>query len=342
VLHHGFAADLWALPERHWGSLLHHVTGNKYHDIRLRDLALARGASLSEYGFTVGDKLVPCATEEEVYAFLDMPYIPPPMRENTGEIDLARQGQLPAVLTRAAVRGDLHVHTDWSDGTRGVRDMAVAARDRGYAYVCITDHSQGLGIAHGLDAARLRAQRAEIDRVNAELAPFRVLQGVEVEVRGDGSLDLADDALAGLDLVVAAVHSGLQQERATLMARAVAALRHPLVDVLAHPTGRIVGGRAGGDLDLETLYAEAVRTGTALEIDGDPRRLDLRDIHARAAITAGCTVAVDSDAHAVEGLENMFYGVGVAQRAWITPERVLNALSLDALLVRRKRNRHVT
>jgi DNA polymerase (family 10) len=169
-----------------------------------------------------------------------------------------------------------------------------------------------------------------------------VLQGVEVEVRGDGSLDLADDALAALDLVVAAVHSGLQQERATLTARAVAALRHPLVDVLAHPTGRIVGGRAGGDLDLETLYAEAVRTGTALEIDGDPRRLDLRDIHARAAITAGCTVAVDSDAHAVEGLENMFYGVGVAQRAWITPERVLNALSLDALLVRRKRNRHVT
>jgi DNA polymerase (family X) len=342
VLHNGFPADLWALPERHWGSLLHHVTGNKYHDIRLRDLALARGASLSEYGFTVGDQLVPCATEEEVYAFLGLQYIPPPMRENTGEIDLARQGQLPAVLTLEVVRGDLHVHTDWSDGTRGVRDMALAARDRGYAYVCITDHSQGLGIAHGLDAAQLRAQRAEIDRVNAELAPFRVLQGVEVEVRGDGSLDLADDALAALDLVVAAVHSGLRQEREKLTARAVAALRHPLVDVLAHPTGRILGGRAGGDVDMETLYAEAARTGTALEIDGDPRRLDLRDVHARAAITTGCTVAVDSDAHAVEGLENMFYGVGVAQRAWITPDRVLNALSLDALLVRRKRHRYAT
>jgi len=234
------------------------------------------------------------------------------------------------------------VHTDWSDGTRDVRDMAVAARDRGYAYVCITDHSQGLGIAHGLDAARLRAQRAEIDRVNAELAPFRVLQGVEVEVRGDGSLDLADDALAALDLVVAAVHSGLQQDREKLTARAVAALRHPLVDVLAHPTGRILGGRAGGDVDLETLYAEAVRTGTALEIDGDPRRLDLRDVHARAAIMTGCTVAVDSDAHAVEGLENMFYGVGIAQRAWTSPHRVLNALSLDALLARRKRHRHAT
>src|SRR5205085_2839076 len=178
VLHNGFAADLWALPERHWGSLLHHVTGNKYHDIRLRDLALARRASLSEYGFTVGDQLVPCATEEEVYAFLGLQYVPPTMRENTGEID----------------------------------------------------------------------------RVNAELAPFRVLQGVEVEVRGDGSLDLADDALAALDLVVAAVHSGLQQEGEKLTARAAAALRHPLVDILAHPTGRILGGRAGGDVDMETLY----------------------------------------------------------------------------------------
>ncbi|HWE62896.1 MAG TPA: DNA polymerase/3'-5' exonuclease PolX [Chloroflexota bacterium] len=339
VLQNGFPADLWVLPEPHWGSLLHHTTGNKYHDIRLRDLALARGASLSEYGITVGERLIPCATEAEIYAFLDMQYMPPPMRENTGEIDLALRHVLPAVIEQAQIRGDLHMHTEWSDGTRGVRDMALAARDRGYAYICITDHSQGLAVANGLDAARLRAQRAQIEQVNQELAPFKVLQGVELEVRGDGSLDLPDDVLAALDLVIAAVHSGLRQDRQRLTERAVAALRHPLVDVLAHPTGRIVGGRAGGDFDLDTLYAEAAATGTVLEIDGDPARLDLRDVHARAAIAAGCMLSVDSDAHAVEGLANMYYGVGVAQRAWVPPERVFNTLPLEALLARRARSR---
>ena len=213
VLQNGVAADLWVLPPPHWGSLLLHTTGSKYHDIRLRDLAIARGASLSEYGITTGERLIPCAREEEVYAFLGMQYIPPPMRENTGEIDLALRGALPPVVELAQMRSDLHVHTTWSDGTRSVRDMALAARDRGYACICITDHSQGLAIANGLDAARLRAQRLEIDQVNAELAPFRVLQGVELEVRADGSLDLPDEVLAELDLVIAAVHTGLRQER---------------------------------------------------------------------------------------------------------------------------------
>jgi DNA polymerase (family 10) len=339
VLQNGFAADLWVLPPPHWGSLLLHTTGNKYHDIRLRDLAIARGASLSEYGITIGDRLTPCAREEEVYDFLGMQYVPPPMRENTGEIDLALRGGLPPVVELGQMRADLHVHTTWSDGTRSVREMALAARDRGYTHLCITDHSQGLAIANGLDAARLRAQRQEIHQVNAELAPFRVLQGVEMEVRADGSLDLPDDVLAELDLVIAAVHTGLRQERDRLTERAMSALRHPLVDILAHPTGRIVGGRAGGDFDLERLYAEAARTGTALEIDGDPSRMDLRDVHARAALAAGCLFSIDSDAHSVEGLENLYYGIGVAQRAWLPPERVLNTLPLETLLARRKRQR---
>ncbi len=339
LLQDGFAADLRVLPERHWGSLLHHFTGNKYHNIRLRDLALARGAHMSEYGYTVGDELAPCATEAEVYAFLGMQYIPPPLRENTGEIDLALRGALPDVVQQEQLRGDLHAHSTWSDGAHGIRDMALAARERGYEYLCITDHSQGLGVANGLTPERLRAQRAEIDAVNAELAPFRVLQGSEVEVRADGRLDLPDEALAALDIVVAAVHSGLRQGRERVTGRALAALRHPLVDVLAHPTGRIVGGRPGGDFDLDALYAEAARTGTVLEIDGDPARLDLRDLHARAAVAAGCTLSVDSDAHAADGLDNVFYGVGVAQRAWVTPDRVLNTLPLDELLARLKRNR---
>ncbi|MDP9375009.1 MAG: DNA polymerase/3'-5' exonuclease PolX, partial [Chloroflexota bacterium] len=331
LLQDGFAADLRVLPERHWGSLLHHFTGNKYHNIRLRDLALARGAHMSEYGYTVGDELAPCATEAEVYAFLGMQYIPPPLRENTGEIDLALRGALPDVVQQEQLRGDLHAHSTWSDGAHGIRDMALAARERGYEYLCITDHSQGLGVANGLTPERLRAQRAEIDAVNAELAPFRVLQGSEVEVRADGRLDLPDEALAALDIVVAAVHSGLRQGRERVTGRALAALCHPLVDVLAHPTGRIVGGWPGGDFDLDALYTEAARTGTVLEIDGDPARLDLRDLHARAAVAAGCTLSVDSDAHAADGLDNVFYGVGVAQRAWVTPDRVLNTLPLDEL-----------
>ena len=334
----GFAADLWVLPPPHWGALLFHVTGDKYHDIRVRDIAIARGGRLSEYGYTEGDRLTPFATEEEVYAFFDMQVIPPPMRAGGEEIDLALRHELPRVLTLADLRGDLHAHTEWSDGHATVREMAVAARQRGHAYLAITDHSRGLAVANGLGPERLREQRVEIQRVNEELAPFRVLQGVELEVRADGSLDLPDDVLAGLDIVVAAVHTGLGQERERLTERALAAIRHPLVDVLAHPTGRIVGGRPGGDFDLDQLYAAAAATGTVLEIDGDPGRMDLRDTHARAAVAAGCTLSVDSDAHAPNGLANQEYGVGVAQRAWVTPDHVLNTLPMDELLGRLKRN----
>lgn len=339
VLEGGFPADLWVLPERYWGSLLLHVTGNKYHDIRLRDLAVARGGRLSEYGYAADGDLTPFATEEAVYAFFGMRPIPPPMREDGQEIDLALRGELPEVLRLDQLRGDLHTHSRWSDGTASVREMALAARARGYGYLGVTDHSRGLAVANGLSAERLGAQRAEIDGVNAELAPFRVLQGVELEVRGDGGLDLDDDALAALDYVVAAVHSGLRQPREQVTQRALAAIRHPLVDVLAHPTGRIVGGRAGGDFNLDALYLEAARTGTVLEIDGAPERMDLRDVHARAAVAAGCTVSVDSDAHGVEGLDGVFYGVGIAQRAWIAPERVLNARPLEEVLAGLKRNR---
>ena len=335
----GIAADLWVLPPKHWGALLFHVTGDKYHDIRVRDLAIARGGRLSEYGYTEGDDITTFATEEEVYAHFGMQVIPPPMRSGGDEIDLALKGKLPQVLTLGDLRGDLHCHTEWSDGHATVREMAIAARDRGHEYLAITDHSRGLAIANGLTPERLREQRREIDRVNDELAPFRVLQGIELEVRADGSLDLPDDVLAELDLVVAALHSSLGQERERLTERALTAIRHPLVDVLAHPTGRIVGGRPGGDFDMDRLYAEAAMTGTVLEIDGEPDRLDLRDTHARAAIAAGCTLSVDSDAHAPDGLDNQTYGVGVAQRAWVSPDRVLNTLPLDELLGRLKRNR---
>jgi DNA polymerase (family 10) len=340
VLHNGLSADLWVLPEENWGSLLFHVTGSKAHDVAMRDLAHQYGAKLSEYGISTAESRVLCPEEADIYAFFGMQYIPPTMREDMGEIALARQGALPDIVQQGDLRGDLHLHSRWSDGKRTIREMAEAALARGYAYLCITDHSGGLAVANGLNADRLRAQRREIDQVNAELAPFRVLHGVEVEVRGDGRLDLPDDVLAELDWVNASVHNGLRQERERLTERALAAIRHPLVDVLSHPTGRIVGGRAGGDFDLEAIFTEAARTGTALEINADPARLDLRDVHARAAVAAGCDITIGSDAHDIPGLDNAFYGIGVAQRAWIAAARVLNTLPLDDLLARRKRNSH--
>lgn len=339
VLESGFGADLWVLPERHWGSLLQHTTGSKYHDIHLRDLALARGTRMSEYGFATGETQIPRATEEDVYAFFGMQYIPPPMREDTGEIELALQHRLPRVVVPGDVRGDLHTHSTWSDGTATIRELAEAARKRGYEYVCVADHSQGPAVSHGMTPQLLRAQRVEIDAINAELAPFRVLQGVEVEVRGDGSLDMPDAALNELDLVIAAMHAGLHEDRTTLMRRARAALHHPLVDILAHPTGRIIGERPGGDFDFEILFSEAARTGTALEINGDPRRLDLRDSHARAAVSAGCTLMLSSGAHSADDLANMHYSTGIAQRAWTPPEHVVNTYPLAPLQGRLKHYR---
>jgi DNA polymerase (family X) len=336
-LESGVSADLRVLPERHWGNLLHHFTGGKYHNVHLRDLAIERGAKMSEYGYQMDGELVTCATEEEVYAFLGMELIPPPMRENTGEIELALKRQLPPVLQPGDLRGDVHAHSVWSDGTATIREMAEAARERGYEYLALTDHSQGLGVANGLTPERIARQGEEIDRLNAELAPFRILKGIEVEVRSDGDLDLPVETLAGLDLVIASVHSGLRQGRERVTERALAALRHPLVDILAHPTGRILGGRAGGDFDLDAIYAEAARTGTALEING--QRFDLRDVHARAAGAAGCTISIGSDAHSIGELDAALDAVGIAQRGWVPPVAVLNALSLPEMLGRLKRRR---
>lgn len=337
VLQSGVSCDLWVLPPAHWGSLLFHVTGSKAHGIAMRDLAHKYDAKLSEYGITKGDALITCPEEADVYAFFEMQLIPPPMREGMGEIQLARDHALPVVVQQSDLRGDLHLHSQWSDGKRTIREMAEAAIALGYDYLAVTDHSGGLGVANGLHADRIRAQRQEIDQVNAAVAPFRILQGIEVEVRADGSLDLPDDVLAELDWVNASVHSSLRQERERLTGRALAAIRHPPVDVLSHPTGRIVGGRPGGDFDMEAIYAAAAESGTALEINADPARLDLRDVHARAAIAAGCMLTIGSDAHDVPGLDNVFYGIGVAQRAWVPPERVLNTLPVDELLGRRKR-----
>ncbi len=338
LLQNGTVAELQVGPQSSFGSLLQYFTGSREHNQRLDELAAQGRLSRTPIGYLREGELLPCESEEAVYSLLDLPYIPPPMREDRGEVELAREGQLPLAFDAEQLKGDLHTHTTWSDGTRSVLEMALAARERGYEYMCITDHSQSLGVANGLSPERLAQQRLEIDAANQELAPFRVLQGVEMEVRGDGSLDLPDDALARLDLVIASVHSGLRKGRAEVTSRALAAIRHPLVDILAHPTGRLVGGRAGGDFDMDALYAEAARTGTVLEINADPARLDLRDTHARAAADAGCLLHIGTDAHAVEGLGNTSYGAAVATRARLRASDVLNTLPLHAMLARLSRN----
>lgn len=333
--------DLRVVRPDVYGATLLYFTGSKEHNIALRERAIERGLKLSEYGLEdarTGQRLA-SVTEDEVYRALGLPFIPPELRENRGEIEAAVNGRLPRLIDLADVRGDLHVHTDWSDGADSLDAMVEAARQRGYAYVAITDHSRGLGIAHGLSIERVRAQRRAIDELNRRLAPFRILHGVEVNVRNDGRLDYPDEVLREFDLVAAAVHSGLGQPAAKINARILAALRHPLVNVLCHPSGRLLGKRDGAPLDLPALFREARERGVALEIDGQPDRLDLDDVSARRARDAGVTLVLDSDAHAVAQLDLMRLAVAVARRAWVEPSDVLNVLELNDLLRRLARKR---
>jgi DNA polymerase (family 10) len=356
----GPQVDLMVMPPEAAGTYLVHFTGSKEHNVRLRALARDRGWSLSEKGFArlgpdgeplagSAAELRTVATEAEVYAFLGLAEVPPELREDTGEIEAAAAGKLPRLVTEADLRGDCHAHTAWSDGVHTVEQMAEAARARGHAYLVLTDHSRGLAIARGLDPGRFAARRLEIDACNARVAEeeaagtppaatppegFRVLVGCELEIRADGSLDLPDEVLAGFDLVVAALHQGRRQSRAELTARVLRAIRHPHVDAIAHPAGRMLGERARDDLDLdwEVIYAEAARTGTFLEIDGSDHRLDLAPERARRAAAAGCRFLVDSDAHRVEELDGIRWGVAQARRAWLEPATVANTWSRAELL----------
>jgi DNA polymerase (family 10) len=330
----GLQVDLRVLKPARWGTALQYFTGSQAHNIRLRGLALDRGFSLSEYGLKGEDGAeILCATEEEVYAALGLPFIPPELREDRGEIEAALEGRLPDLIEPGDLRGDLHFHTTWSDGRQSLLEMARAAQSRGLEYGVVADHSHSLGVARGLTADDLRRQRAEIEAVNQKMGgDFRLLAGSEVEVRADSSLDFPDEVLAKLDLVVAAVHTGLRQGRERVTARTLAAIRNPHVDIIAHPTGRLIGEREGADLDMEAIFHAAAETGTALEINAFPRRLDLRDAHVRRAIELGVKLAISSDAHDVSGFGVLPFGVATAQRGWATAADVLNTLSIDEVL----------
>ncbi len=321
VFNDGIRVDLRVVPPECFGNLLQHFTGSKEHNVALREDAVRRGFSVSEYGVTTvetGD-VATFATEAELYAHLGYAYIPPELRENRGELQAARNGGLPELIEVGDLRGDLHSHSTWSsDGKDTIEAMARAALDRGYEYLAMTDHS------HYLREGRLERQAEEIAALNEELAPFRILRGVEVNIRADGTIDVADDALAELDWVIASLHQAFDREPTE---RLLAAIDNPNVDCIGHPTARKLNKRPGAEIDLERVVERAVATGTALELNSQPDRLDLRDSHARLAGEAGAWICVDTDAHEVGALRWAELGIGQARRAWLTKERVLNTRS---------------
>lgn len=335
TLHNGLGVDLRVLPEARWGTLLNYFTGSKDHNVKLRELALKKGFSLNEHAFTPldgGDELL-CATEEEVYGRLGLAYIPPTLREDHGEIEAAAKGKLPSLIVEGDVISDLHMHTTWSDGTLSVLEMAQAARERGLKAVVITDHSVSLGVANGLSVARLREQAAEVRAANDALGPdFRVLHGTEMEIRADGTLDYPDEVLAELDVVIASLHTALGQPKEQVTQRLLHAIHNPNVDIIAHPTGRLLPDRAGADLDMDAIIAAAAETETILEINANPVRLDLRDVHARQAKEMGVKIAINTDSHRAEEFDLLHYGVATAQRGWVTASDVVNTWPIEELL----------
>jgi DNA polymerase (family 10) len=333
-LHNGLQADLIVIRPELWGAALQHFTGGKAHNIRFRELALERGLSFSEHGFRREDgTVIPAATEEEVYAAVGLPYIPPELREDAGELEAARAGRLPRLVELSDILADLHMHSTWSDGKASIRDMAEAARARGLRYIAITDHSAYLGVTNGLDAARLRAQAEEVRALNAayEAAsdPFRILHGVEVDITPDGGLALPDDVLAALDIVVASPHAQLRQSPEKASERLLRAIRNPHVDILGHPTGRLIGTREGAEVDIDAVARAAAETGTALEINSGPDRLDLDAQAARRALELGARLSVNSDAHHPDNMAWMRLGVLTARRGWAEAGDIINTWDLE-------------
>jgi DNA polymerase (family X) len=340
VTHSGLPVDLRIVPEGSFGNLLQHFTGSGKHNEALRTEAVRRGLHVSEYGVADDEsgQTSAFAEERDVYAALGLDYIEPELRENRGELEAAREGRLPELVTEADIRGDLHMHTTASDGRNSIVEMAEAARDKGYEYIAITDHSASHGFNNDVQPDELRRQIEQIRGL--EMEGITVLAGTESNVLPDGSLDYEDDLLAELDWVVASVHTSFRMPEEQMTDRIIAAIEHPLVDAIGHPTGRMLGRREGYSLDIDRVIEAAARTGTFLEINSNANRRDLPDVYARAAAQAGVTLVVDSDAHGVDTLPKMMrYGVATARRAWLTADQVANTRSWPELDRLRKRSR---
>ncbi|HEY2381258.1 MAG TPA: DNA polymerase/3'-5' exonuclease PolX [Terriglobia bacterium] len=325
--------DLRVVDPKSWGAAMHYFTGSKAHNIRMRERAIKHGLKLNEYGlFDANDKCVAGAEEKDIFETLGLPYIPPVLREDWGEIEAAAQGRLPQIVELEDIRGDLHMHTSWSDGKYTSEEMIEAARKRGYKYIAITDHSKSLGVAGGLSDQDLLKHTEECRALDARYPDIRVLAGTEVDIRQDGTLDYSDELLATLDFVVASVHSGFKQDKASLTNRVVRAMQNPYVRVIGHPTGRLLGDRDPYDLDFDEIMKEAARTRTCLEVNSNFHRLDLNDLHCRKAREMGVHVIISTDSHNYDDLLNLPYGVATAQRGWTEKDRVLNAKPVEEML----------
>jgi len=332
-LEDGVQVDVRLFAPEEYGAALVYFTGSKDHNIALRNLAIERGWKLNEYGlFDKEGKRLAGRTEEEVYDKLGMEYVPPELRENRGEVEAAQRGGIPGLVTLDDVRGDLQMHTTWSDGSAALEEMAMGAKERGYDYIAVTDHSVSVRVANGLTEERFRRQWKEIEELNERMSPFRILRAVEVEIRSDGSLDFERRFLDEFDLVGASLHQSFRQDAARLTERAMKALSHPSVDFLCHPTNRLIGRREGNPIDLAKVIRTAKENGKMLEIDGEPQRLDLDEVWAKKAMEEGVPIVIDSDAHAVGELDNVGYGVMVARRAWLEAKDVANTRSLKSFL----------
>ena len=327
----GFQADLRLVAADSRGAALQYFTGSKPHNIALRDRAIGLGFKLNEYGvFRIADDTkVAGEREEDIYAALGLEWVAPELRELRGEIEAAESNTLPHLIDRADLRGDLHTHTTESDGKDELRAMAAAARDAGLEYIAITDHSQSLAMANGLDERRALAHAARVRALDAEGIGIRLLAGIECDIRSDGSMDLADDCLAALDIVVASVHSGFNQDRAEMTDRILKALANPHVDILGHPTGRKLLKRAPYPVDMEAIVDAAARHGVAIEINCQVNRLDVNDVHAKLARDRGVPLVISSDAHSRDAFARLRWGVIVARRAWLEPAQVLNTRPLE-------------
>ncbi len=330
-LHNGLQVDLRVIQPERWGTALCYFTGSQKHNIHIRELALQRGLSLNEHAFTKVDdgSEILCATEEEVYQQLGLAWIPPEIREDWGEIEAAAQNNIPRLIEVDDIRSDLHMHTVWSDGTASIREMAEAAQARGHKFIVITDHSRSATIANGLSIERLLAQRDEIRKVDADMRPFRVFHGTEMEIKADGELDFPDDILAELDFVVASLHVGLRQPREQVTARLLNAIRNPHVDLIGHPRGQLIPDRDPADLDMDAVFEAAKQSGIALEINANPERLDLEAQYARRAAEMGIPICIDTDAHSKNELDLMRFGIMTARRGWVQPHQVINTWSLE-------------
>jgi DNA polymerase (family 10) len=326
--------DLRVVKPEEYGAGLQYFTGSKAHNIKLRHVAESEGLKVNEYGIfrNSDDQRVAGDTEEGMYSTLGLEWMPPELREDRGEIEAARDRRLPKLVRLEDLKGDLHSHTNWSDGAESPEEMVIAAAARGYEYLAISDHSVSMGFIHGLSLDRIREQRELIDQLNSKYPGIRILQGIEVNIRADGTLDYEDDVLSRFDVVTASVHTGMGMPRDKMTARIIKAIENPHVDILGHPTGRLIGKRDPYEVDIEAVVNAAARSGTALEINSQPERLDLKDTDARLARDRGVLLAVNSDAHTSAQYEGVSYGIATARRGWVEPIDVLNARPLQGLL----------